>query len=322
MKINLIIGAGQLGSRHLQGMLKWEGNQEVYVVDPFDESLKTAEIRANEIEHNHKVIFTNNLSNVPQKLDLVIIATQANVREKIIFDLVSNHHVENFILEKVLFQEIEAFYRVDKLLDGKNVWVNHPRRMFEFYKKLKNQDFLNVENKIFSVFGVNWGLACNALHFINIITFLANSKVKSVNTDWLDQEILESKRNGFIEFTGTLKGELENGDKFIISSKQGEITPVTININYLQNQLVIVESSSQKSELFPSVDNCPIKLEMFQVKFQSELTKEICEKIFSNEELSLPTYKESMDEHIKFIEAGLSFYNNLNKTTTNILPIT
>ena len=42
MKISLIIGAGQLGSRHLQGLLKLTQEQVVYVLDPSNDSLSIA----------------------------------------------------------------------------------------------------------------------------------------------------------------------------------------------------------------------------------------------------------------------------------------
>lgn len=45
----IIIGAGQLGSRHLQGVLKSTYALNVTVVDPSEESLNTARERAEKI---------------------------------------------------------------------------------------------------------------------------------------------------------------------------------------------------------------------------------------------------------------------------------
>jgi pyrroline-5-carboxylate reductase len=47
--INVIIGAGELGSRHLPGLLQYEPIQEIYVVDPSETALQIAQSRAAEI---------------------------------------------------------------------------------------------------------------------------------------------------------------------------------------------------------------------------------------------------------------------------------
>ena len=45
----LLIGAGQLGSRHLQGLLKFQKKQFIYVLDRSEDSLTVAKKRAAEI---------------------------------------------------------------------------------------------------------------------------------------------------------------------------------------------------------------------------------------------------------------------------------
>ena len=52
MKNIVIIGAGELGSRHLQGVLKSRGRFNVFVVDPSDSALQTANARAEEVLTN------------------------------------------------------------------------------------------------------------------------------------------------------------------------------------------------------------------------------------------------------------------------------
>ena len=60
----LIIGAGQLGSRHLQGLVKYLGQLEIYVLDPSIDSLIIAQEREREITHNHEIIYTPVLINL------------------------------------------------------------------------------------------------------------------------------------------------------------------------------------------------------------------------------------------------------------------
>ena len=170
MKTNLIIGAGQLGSRHLQGLLKFDKCQQaVYVIDPSLDSLNNAKLRASEIKSNHEVRFLADWKNLPKEFDLAIVATNADIREKVVTKLLQNHRVNYLVLEKVLFQDIEAYSRINDLINKNNIstWVNHPRRMFSSYQVIKNQ-INNGNSKNYQYSGGNWGLGCNALHFLDL----------------------------------------------------------------------------------------------------------------------------------------------------------
>ena len=54
---NLVVGAGQIGSRHLQAILKLDIKQTIYILDPSTNSLEISKERANEIPNNHKLFF-------------------------------------------------------------------------------------------------------------------------------------------------------------------------------------------------------------------------------------------------------------------------
>lgn len=321
MKNNLIIGAGQLGSRHLQGMLKWKGRQKVFVVDPLEKSLKTASLRATEIEHNHEIVFISDIKETPKYLNLVIVATQSNIRETVIRDLLNSHEVEFLILEKVLFQEVDAYYRVKGLIHGIPTFVNHSRRMFPFYQELKQKEIMQIPNKIFSVQGVNWGLGCNGLHFIDLFLFLTNSKLKSLNTFWVDKEIIESKRSGNVEFTGSLLGELDNGDNFMITSQKGTPSGTVLSIGYEDKHFVVLEGGQKKSLTHP-VENPKLVLNVFEVEYQSSLTEKLCVDLFEKGSTSLPSYDEASQPHLLFIEAFLGHFNKIQNTQTKTLAIT
>ena len=107
MKNIAIIGAGQIGSRHLQAMANLEGPAIVQLVDFFDESLKVAEKRfyqvydENSVKIELKSCKTINELEVP--IDLAIIATCADVRAVVIKELIEKKEVKNLILEKALF---------------------------------------------------------------------------------------------------------------------------------------------------------------------------------------------------------------------------
>ena len=223
---NLIIGAGQLGSRHLQGLLKFDKEQIIYVLDTSKSSLNIAEERASEIEFEHTIKYITNWDNIPSELDLVIVATGASVRSKVVTKLLKVCNVKNLILEKILFQDLESYSDISKLIKatGTPTWVNHPRRMFKHYIDIKNKLSASEEVVNFQVFGGNWDLACNALHFIDLISFLSNSEVMELDFKGIDNKVINSKRSNCIEFTGSFSGKLKNGNNFNICS--GKKIPV------------------------------------------------------------------------------------------------
>ena len=56
MKKIALIGAGQLGSRHLQGLAKSDLEISIEVVEPFEVSRNTAKQRFEEIPTNEKIV--------------------------------------------------------------------------------------------------------------------------------------------------------------------------------------------------------------------------------------------------------------------------
>ena len=73
-----IIGAGQIGSRHLQALCHFEEPLRVDLVDPSDESLQTALDRYQEVvssgKKNIELYCHHSLDTLPDTLDIVIIA--------------------------------------------------------------------------------------------------------------------------------------------------------------------------------------------------------------------------------------------------------
>ena len=323
MITSLIIGAGQLGSRHLQGLVKYDGEMEVYVLDPSVDSLKIAEEREKEINHNHKIIYTESWDTLPESFDLVIIATSANVRELIINKLLEKHKVRFLILEKVLFQELGAYQRVYDLLNKHHVttYVNHPRRMFESYKNLKENIEENKQS-VYSIVGGNWGLGCNALHFLDLFVYLSGKKIQDLSIDSIDNELVESSRKGFIEFTGTLTGHLEDGSFFSITSFKSDLSSATVTMFNNEQRLIIQEGGT--SQVYELTKKNLFKLENsdFKVQFQSELTTNIVKELFENNFCSLPTFDEARHTHEVFIKSMLEKYNQITGLQSEILPIT
>jgi predicted dehydrogenase len=205
----VLVGAGNIGRRHLQGLLLSDMPLQIYVVDPFEQSLEAAKNVVNEAGDVilHQVSFHSNLNELPKQVDVAIIATAADIRLSVMQTLIAAIKMRFLILEKVLFQK-ESDYSVAKELVENNsitAFVNCPRRYFPHYQTLHTSAF-SKEWKM-SVKGSNWGLACNAVHFIDLYNYLTSEVPVSYSSSNLDQEIVASKRAGFIEVNGLLESE-------------------------------------------------------------------------------------------------------------------
>lgn len=320
---SLIIGAGNLGSRHLQGLLKVALPQVIYVVDPSREALETSSSRAQEVENNHELIYRSNWEQLPSEFDFVIVATGANVRSRVVTKLLRNFKVKNLVLEKILFQDLNSFSEIGKLIKKTNTptWVNHPRRMFNHYKEIKRLISRKGDKASFQVYGGNWGLACNGLHFIDIFGFLSDSQLK-----WIDfggvEKVIKSKRLNNIEFIGSIKGEMEDGSDFKISSIDGPYSDISVCVFTKSSRWIIQEGTAQKVIYLDGKDNYNESITSFKTEFQSSLTTQIVNNCLSNKKITLPNYFEASRAHIPFIKNALDAYINITGVETAIIPIT
>jgi hypothetical protein len=325
MKNAIIIGAGELGSRHLQGMLKCEELMQVFVLDISPEALAKAKSRAAEIEHLHTVHYVEEFALLPAYFDVAIIASNANIREHLVIELLKRSAVKFLILEKVLFQELDAYKRIEQLFTSKvqKVWVNHPRRMFPHYQFIKNEltDQLN-EGITFQCAGGNWGLGCNALHLLDIFSYVANSTLQNINFSFLDPKILTSKRVGFVDFTGIINANLKNGAAIQIISFRGERTPLTVSVMSSKKRYLVQEGGTPQITTIALEGNFNMEINRIETLYQSSLTKKLLEDLFEKNDCDLPTFAEASINHTVFIKGLLEKYNEITGLNTSICPIT
>lgn len=317
-----IIGSGQLGSRHLQGIKTANTELSIEVVDSNIESLKTAENRYYEITANQyfkTIRFISSIDDLSNNLDLVIIATSSAPRYIITKELIEKKQVKNIIFEKVLFQNEDHYYEIYNILNtfGINAWVNCPRRMYDFYNTLKNE-LNNDDNLIFTVSGGEWGLGCNSIHFIDIFSYLTNQTNYTLLTNGLNNKVYPSKRTDYVEFCGILSGVTERGDIFNFISQEKSLTSPLISIMTQKKKYIIDESKAYLS----SFSDNRWETSNISVPYQSQLTGIIIENVLLNEDIKLTTYEESMKLHLPFISSLLEFYNSITGNVSKNCPIT
>ncbi len=318
-----IIGAGGLGSRHLQSVAQMKRDICIQVVDVSRDSLEKSAVLYNQVTHDFvsKVEFFEDIASLSTNLDAVIIATTSKPRLHILETLLSQKKVKNIVLEKFLFPSIADYDEAEKLLSahGCNVWVNCPRREWTSYDKIR-QLFINEKLLQVSVCGSNWGLGCNSIHFLDLISFLTG-KTNDVTWDIsrLDCGTTASKRSGYIEFSGTLLGQFNNGSNFTLTSHSTGQLPVVIELLSDQARCIVFEYC-QRVFISTASNNWTIDECTFDTPYQSQITGRIINDILDTGACKLPTYIESSAMHKPLLTAFLKHVNiNKNDEVTECL---
>ena len=313
-----IIGAGQLGSRHMQGLKLASSPLSITVMDSNEESLKVAEERYDAVlpigEKN--INYVNSIDKLPPELDLVIIATGSKPRAAIVHSLLNHSTVKYLVLEKVLFPSLADYNNVGRLLKDKGIrcWVNCPRRMFGMYKQIK-ETIDSTKPVYMTNAGEDWGLCCNAIHMIDIFLYLTEETSYTVETKFLNDDIEDSKRGGYIEMTGTMKVTTPKGNELTLISEKEFKGEKNYMIENNHNMYVISEGDGKWSMNGNSYK--------YSIPYQSQLTGILADELLITGGCSLTPFVMSVSYHKPFIEALLIKYNELTGDINNkLLPIT
>lgn len=322
----VLIGAGQLGSRHLQGLSKLDLYTDITVIDPSEQALSTAQERLKEMGQSRYIKNINFCSSLAEvkiaEADLAIIASTADVRISITRSLLEKIKTKKILFEKVLCQSNLGIKEISHLIQSNSVaaWVNCPRRLYPFYLELKQ--LLDQDGPItYYLDGGEWGLACNAIHFIDHIAFLIGESNYKIDGKRLDQGFVQSKREKFIELTGSLSGFFVDGSEFVLHSRRGSKAPHMIYIQSRECQIIVDETRGQACMAREDSD-WRWQTINFRLPYQSELTHIIVRDILTKNRCDLTTLEESCRIHTPFLETLLDHLNKDDVDLFNICPIT
>lgn len=325
MKKIFIIGAGQLGSRHLQALKNIKIPLNINVIDPSKKSLDIAKQRYDSIKiiDNNNVSYYESINDVDSLsiVDLVIIATSSNVRFQATIQLLNKFSVKTIIFEKILFNNPKDYSKIHKLLKSKNVnaYVNCPMRMMSFYKDIKT----SFEGSRFKyiVSGSQYGLVTNLIHYLDHISYLNQNSEYTSDTNFMNKELIESKRKGFYELHGTFQANFKNGTQGFINCESKGNSPIIIQA--FNDKVHFISRESEGKVLIARAENDWRweKIE-FEIPFQSQLTTILVEDILSKNSCLLPSYEESMKIHLPYLDSLLEFINSNSDIKLEHYPFT
>ena len=321
----LVVGSGQLGSRHLQSLIKSQTKLNIFVVDQSVESLALAKSRAAEIPNvsGSHISYHENLDELKATdFFLTIIATSSKPRLSLLEEVIKRFQTQHIILEKFLFQDLESYKKAGSLIEinGLSVFVNCPLRTYPIFKEIKKQISLIKSPVKMHYIGGEWvSMGCNSIHYIDLLSYLANSELLNINTSYVDSEIIPSKRPGFKEFTGTIICNYTNGSYLKFVSLRGSNSDSIINICF-GDEVFEIDELSGNYKHYKGTEL--INQSKYQIPYQSDLTHKVLEKLAIDGTCDLPKYDESSKHHKSFLKEMLSTYNELVKKDLKSLPIT
>ena len=321
-----IIGAGQVGSRHLQALCHLESLTRIDLVDPSEESLKKASDCYEEVAYPRKqkieLCFHKSLDGLPDSLDLIIIATNSSVRSDVLKKATRKRSVKNLILEKVLFQKKIDYIEVDNFLKESSIptWVSCWMRTTDLFKKIKS--LLNLNDSIqMKVEGSKWGMGCNSIHYMDLFSYLSGCndfKFVSVN---LEDKILNAKRKGFKEFIGHLEGKNSRDDSLNLFCNNKNKDFISIEIrngpeSYLFDTNFVNHFDLKSSNPLAS------RIGKVFLPYQSEMTHIWVNDILKKGSCDLPTYANSMKLHLELISVFTYHIEKITGDQIDACPIT
>lgn len=323
----LIVGAGQLGSRHLQSLASLDKKNNIFVVDPSQESLEVAKNRYSQVSGVGSpvgVIYQSGYEGIPTQIDVCIVATNAAYRLAVIKEITKWFKLRFLVLEKILFQNTKELYLAHQLLKENDIptWVNCPRRMFSVYQLLKARVKGSRQLKL-RVEGSEWGLACNSIHFIDLWAFLVCQINYSIDLAKLEERTFPSKRLGYSEVYGNISGGIENFTFSLTCDLPQEgrgANPLIITIE-TDKAIMKLSEGEQQLKIFDLNGN-QLEVIDFKVRFQSELTNEVVGLLLKNGGCNLTPFNESLQLHSPFLDSMLQFFNKHSDIALTKCPIT
>ena len=228
-----LVGCGNIGSRHLQALVKLPYPIDIMIVDPNENSQKLAKSRLNELQFkkpNFNFTWHSYLENTTE-CDVVILATPSIDRVKLVEQLLEIGN-RKFLIEKMVCQSDREFDHLLSMINSHHakVWVNASRRYYDSYQKIKNQI---TDSRInLTINTGNMGLGSNAIHFVDLFLWMTGNKKIKLNGDYLDEKLLVNRRNTDLkEFSGTIIGKSPDGSTLSINFLPYENLPLFVNFS-------------------------------------------------------------------------------------------
>lgn len=321
----LVVGCGELGSRHLQAVASLPVVATIVVVDPNPSAIELGQKRLQDLPNCYgQTVFQwhPSLEEVKGCFDLCIVATQAKGRCQLVKDIFNQELASQFLIEKIAVQsssEYEDLLQFAKVKRFK-IWVNCKTRAYPISKRIKSR--LDASEPIlFNVLGGNHGLANNGIHEVDLFTFFDGCKFIESRGVYIDPILHPSKRGPHVfDLSGTLFGVTAKGSQFTLSFAHDHAGPDHISIVTKSYRCIVDHMQRWAHE---SDRGGPWQQVSFEGNLMvSHMTKAFASDILNEGRCELPTLEECFPAH-RFILGELQpHFEKLLKKNCGYCPVT
>ncbi|WP_182126146.1 Gfo/Idh/MocA family oxidoreductase [Nitrosopumilus sp. b2] len=322
MKI-VLVGCGNVGSRHLQALVKLKYQTTIYIIEPDKNSQKIAKKRLTDIRYsknNHKIIWLNSLSDLDKKSDVVIVATHSKGRVDIIKKLLLSGH-KRFLIEKFVCQSTAEYNNLLSLIKKFNAkgWVNTNLQCFDGYQKIKKCFKPNEPISLSVLTNSKYGLSTQAIHYLALFSWLTeNNKIK-LDGKYLKKELIHNKRSkSFKEFQGTLTGINDNDSFLNLTFLPSFSDSLIVKISGAHMHFILDEINSK---ILVFNENKPKKW-YFEFEHVSNLTTKIIDDILKKDSCLLPSVQDSFNHHSELFRIFNAHLRKILNKDFKLCPIT
>ena len=323
VKTIILVGCGNIGSRHLQAIARLSYSIQVYVIEPNDNAQNLAKLRLKEItydETNHEFFWYKSVNELKKIGDLVVVATNSIGRADLILELINKGNTR-FFIEKMVCQSVNEYNLLLKKMKeyGGIGWVNTNPRCFKSYKKIKEiLQGMKVISLSVKTNSKN-GLGTNAIHYIDLFSWLVEDNKIILNGESLLDELLPNKRGqNFKEFSGAITGTTKNGSSLSLTFLPNLNDEMIVEISTNKLKIVIDETNGKITTYGDTRD---YNLE-FNYEHVSSTSIHIIDGILKNDKCLLPTLNESFNVHSELFRIFNAHINKLLKENIELCPIT
>ena len=318
MKKILLVGCGNIGSRHLQALAKIQDELIIEIIEPNSDNAKIGKERLNEISStkSHTISWKTSLEYLSPS-DFVIVSTPAMGRAQILSKLLDMGNT-NFLIEKLVCQSKKEYILLLKNFENKsaNGWVNTTRRYFEIYQNIKK----SFEGKPFNL-SVNAGdssLGSNAIHFLDLFSWITDEFELKLNGDYLLPKISNNKKYPeLLEFFGTITTSTSKNSFLNISFLPYADLPLTLTFQNENNHFV-VDETNRNVYFFKNSDNLQLTPNQ---EYSSTFMTRVFNDILLHGTCDLPSLKQSSFSHIELFRIFNNHIKKIQNKTVELCPI-
>jgi predicted dehydrogenase len=323
----LIVGCGELGSRHLQAVITLPSVDEIEIVDPSPERLQVGRQRADEVPERRESIslrWLPSLEEASSTGDLCIVATQADVRCDVVRQVTEQLSYSSFLLEKIVAQSLSDYEALRGFAQTRNlaVWVNCKTRVHASHRAVKAN--LDPEEPItLTVSGGNHGLANNGLHFADLFAFYDGADHIESAGSWIDPVLHTTKRGPeILDLSGSLQGFTNKGSRFFLSFTREHLSPPCISVVSSEYRAMVDDVAKVFYESSAEFDWVWTPVPFSANLSVSYMTREFARDILASGQCALPTLEECYAGHEFILTSLQPHFSRLQGAELDRLPVT